>query len=63
MTDQDRSKDRDRTADPRTADEQESPQPERPPTIQEKKGQPRPLDNPPKAEGDRDEVDEDQAST
>lgn len=60
MTDKDRSKDRDRSADPRTADEQKTPQPVRPPTIQEKEGQSRPLDNPPKAEGNRDEVDDGQ---
>lgn len=70
MTDQDKDqgKDRDRggnggvdrghEAEPRTADEQESPDPVRPRTIQEKKGQAaRSQDDPPKAEGNRDEVD------
>lgn len=60
MTDKGRTPDRDSNANPRTADEQESPEPERPPTIQEEKGRPSRLDDPPKAEGNRDEVDEGQ---
>lgn len=70
MTDQDNDKGRNRgrevaggvdrgdEAEPRTADEQESPEPVRPRTIQEKKGQSaRSQDDPPKAEGNRDEAD------
>lgn len=53
----DQSRDRDRNGDPRTADQQESPQPERPPTIQEKHGQHPRIDDPPKSEGNRDEAD------
>lgn len=54
----DRSVDRGDEAAPRTADEQDSPEPVRPPTIQEKKGQAaRSQDDPPKAEGNRDEAD------
>lgn len=60
MTEHERTPDRDSSADPRTADEQDSPEPERPPTIQEKHGQHPRLDDPAKAEGNRDEVDDEQ---
>lgn len=47
-----------RAASPRTAAEQDSPVPERPETIREAKGQAvKDQEDPPKAEGNRDEVD------